>query len=153
MAQKMISNLFTIVGLAGMLLLNSFAYGAGFDLTVDARQHCLDLRSGSFNGAASHTIPNGRYAVSLIYRQAKYCIDPTYFDGCPVPKAVFYVTTDNRPSEWFHVVERGKPIVIEVTGFGTEANKVSAFFIDYFCQDNSGNNILRFREVTTEVTP
>lgn len=147
MSPKTLSHLFANFGLAGTLLLSSVAQGAGFDLTVDARQNCLDLRSGSLNSAATHSIPNGRYVVSLIFRDAKYCVDPNYFKGCPVPKTVFYITTDNRPKEWFHVVQQGQPIVIDVTGVGTDANIVSAFFIDYFCQDNSGKNILRFRTV------
>jgi hypothetical protein len=84
--------------------------------------------------------------VSLIHRDAKYCIDPKYFDGCPVPKTAFYITTDDQPKGWFHVIQKGQPIVIHVTGIGTDANVVSAFFIDGFCQDNSGSNVLRFRK-------
>jgi hypothetical protein len=59
MSQTMFSHLFANIALAGTLLLSSavqsagsdLTAGAGFDLTVDARQNCLELTSRSLNSA------------------------------------------------------------------------------------------------------
>jgi hypothetical protein len=109
-------------------------------LSVDARSQCLSTINGSF-GQATLPIANGAYKVTL-KSNAHY-----NFGRLLVKKVAFYLTTDDQPSGWFHVVSQGKPIFIRVSGIGTDANTLRAFFIDGICDDNTGNATLSFQRL------
>lgn len=131
------------LGFAGSLLVSGVANSASFNLNVNALSNCFDIRSRSIPNLASYPISNGRYVVDMTSTSARYC-----GSECPVPKVMIYVTTNDRPQGWFNQVEFGHPIVIDVTGNGTDANIVYAFYIDITCApDNTGASVLSFRTV------
>jgi hypothetical protein len=136
------------LGFAGGLVLSGVANSAGFDLPVDALSNCFEIKTKSIADLASHAISNGRYVVNVRSDNAHYCSG-----ACPVPKVTFYVTTDNNPKGWFNQVEKGRPVVIDVSGEGTDANIIYAFYTDITCGDNSGGSVLSFRAVTGGVSP
>ena len=108
-----------------------------FTLKVDAKTHCSDIMKGNIN-TASHHIPNGIYEVT-VKSYASY-----HGAVLPIKKVMLYITSDDQPYGWFYIAEENKPIQINVTGRGIDANRVYASFIDIACEDNDGYAILSF---------
>ena len=122
-------------------LASGIANAAGFDLSVSAASNCFDISSKSITDTAQHTIPKGRYVVSL-KSTATYC-----GSNCPVPKVTIYITTNNSQQGWFNQIEANRPSVIDVSGIGLDANTVYAFYTDILCSDNLGGGVLSFKTV------
>jgi len=117
------------------------AQGTEFTMQVDALNNCMSVQGNPNYSPASHHIDNGYWEVT-----AK--IDVTYHPGCcKVSKVGLYATTDEQPHGWFHVMTDQEPIYLKVTGHGTGANDVYAYFVDLQCWDNAGTATLHFRQV------
>jgi hypothetical protein len=117
---------------------------ATFTLQVDARNNCVSMfQSANHNySPVSHPIDNGAYQVTVVS-------NVTYHPGCcHVGKVALYATTDDQPDGWFHVVSDQSPIYLKVTGQGTDANTVYAYFADGDCGDNQGTATVYFRKLT-----
>ncbi len=119
------------------------AQTGSFTLQVDALNNCVSMFSSANHNytPASHHIDNGVYEVAVT-------TNVHYHQGCcEVRKVAFYATTDEQPYGWFHIVDEGTPIYINVTGHGTDPNDVYAVFIDGDCSDNQGTATLYFQQL------
>jgi hypothetical protein len=130
-----------IFALPNLLSQPVHAQTGAFTMQVDALNNCMSVQGNPDYIPVSHPIDNGYWEVTAE-------VDVSYHPGCcRVSKVGVYATSDEQPHGWFHVVTDQAPIYLNVTGHGTEANDVYAYFIDLQCWDNSGTATLHFRKV------
>lgn len=112
-----------------------------FSISINAKSDVLDIQKGELMAKLqpADIVPGQAYEVTVES-------NATYHNGSlPVKKVVIYNTTNDQKDGWFYIVEEGKPITIKAGSSGMENNKVYAFFIDIYSQDNEGGAKVYFK--------
>jgi hypothetical protein len=130
-----------------VLSFSTISSAASFDLTVSASDNCVDIRAHQVT-PISHYIEPGTYKVTFI--SSAFYGDA---NSIPINKVTFYNTTDDLPYGWCYCVDDSTPLLIQVTGQGTDADSIFAFFVDITASDNTGTGILRFEDQATAEKP
>jgi len=122
------------------ILVGTSATAAGFNLTVDSINNCLDMKTSTLLGTAQIPIEPGQYSVKISKSTTNFCKDTS----CPTSAVILLISTGvYEPSKWLYVVETGRSAKITVNNPGT----VYGYFADDFCSDNSGKTTVKFTKV------
>ncbi len=114
------------------------------DVTVSALAHCVQTAPPISGNKTTFLLPPGRYVASLVSNNMS-CASGNITGTCAIDAVIMQGNsgaTENGTAEWGASIKK-PPIVLEVPGAATVS--FSAFVLDPFCGDNTGQSTLRFQ--------